>query len=69
MDLRQLRYFVSVAREGSFSRASEKLHIAQLALSRHIQSLEQKIGTDLLVRTPRDVEVTEAGRALREKAA
>jgi LysR family nitrogen assimilation transcriptional regulator len=68
MDLRQLRYFASVAREGSFSRASEKLRIAQPALSRHIQSLEYEIGADLLVRTPRGVEVTEAGRLLKEKA-
>lgn len=68
MDLRQLRYFASVAREGSFSKASEKLRIAQPALSRHIQSLEYEIGVDLLVRSPRGVEVTEAGRLLREKA-
>lgn len=68
MDLRQLRYFVSVAREGSFSKASEKLRIAQPALSRHIQSLEYELGVDLLIRTPRGVEVTESGRKLKEKA-
>lgn len=68
MDLRQLRYFASVAREGSFSKASEKLRIAQPALSRHIQSLEYELGVDLLIRTPRGVEVTESGRKLKEKA-
>lgn len=68
MDLRQLRYFVSIAREGGFSKAAEKLHIAQPALSRHIKSLEYEIGAELLIRTPRGVEMTEAGRSLLEKA-
>ena len=68
MDLRQLRYFVSVVRERSFSKASEKLHVAQPALSRHIQTLEQELGFELLIRTPRGVETTEAGRLLKEKA-
>ncbi|MGB2201691.1 MAG: LysR family transcriptional regulator [Pseudooceanicola atlanticus] len=68
MDLRQLRYFLSVAREGSFNKASEKLRIAQPALSRHIQSLEYEVGVELLVRTPRGVEPTESGRLMMEKA-
>lgn len=68
MDLRQLRYFASVAREGSFLKAAGKLNVAQPALSRHIQSLEQEIGVELFIRTPRGVEMTESGRRLMEKA-
>ncbi len=68
MDLRQLRYFASVAREGSFSKASVKLGIAQPALSRHIQVLEYEIGVELLVRTSKGVGLTESGCRLLEKA-
>ena len=68
MDLRQLRYFVSVARERSFSRASVKLGIAQPALSRHIQALEHEIGVGVFVRTPRGVDLTESGKRLYERA-
>lgn len=68
MDLRQLRYFASVARERSFSRASVKLGIAQPALSRHIATLEHEIGVELFVRTPKGVDLTESGSRLMEKA-
>lgn len=68
MDLKQLRYFASVARERSFSRASVKLGIAQPALSRHIQTLEHEIGVELFVRTPKGVDLTESGCRLMEKA-
>lgn len=68
MELRQLRYFVSVAREGSFSKASEKLHIAQPALSRQIQLLEDEFGVELLHRTAKGAHATEAGRRFKEMA-
>lgn len=68
MELRQLRYFVSVARERSFSKASEKLHIAQPALSRQIQLLEDEFGVELLHRTAKGAYTTEAGRRLKDMA-
>lgn len=60
MELRHLRYFVTVAAERSFSRASEKLHIAQPPLSRQIQQLEEELGTQLLHRG-RPITLTESG--------
>lgn len=68
MELRQLRYFAAVARDGSFSKASEKLHIAQPALSRQIHMLEEEFGVELLTRTARGAEMTEAGMRLKEMA-
>lgn len=62
MELRHLRYFVAVAEERNFSRASERLHIAQPPLSRQIQQLEEMIGVALLVRGSRPLQLTEAGR-------
>jgi LysR family transcriptional regulator, benzoate and cis,cis-muconate-responsive activator of ben and cat genes len=68
MDLRQLRYFVAVARERNFTRAAELLHIAQPPLSRQIQLLEEEIGVPLLLRNSRPVQVTDAGRLFYEQA-
>jgi LysR family transcriptional regulator, benzoate and cis,cis-muconate-responsive activator of ben and cat genes len=67
MELRHLRYFVTVAAERSFSRAAEKLHIAQPPLSRQIQQLEDELGTQLVNRG-RPITLTEAGRYLFEQA-
>lgn len=64
MDLKQLRYFLALANEGSFSRASEQLHMAQPPLTRQIQSLEEELGTALFVRTPRGVDLTDAGKVM-----
>src|SRR5215212_6510363 len=68
MELRHLRYFVMVAREQSFTRAAEKLHIAQPPLSRQIQQLEEELGVALIQRSSRPVFLTEAGRLLYEQA-
>jgi DNA-binding transcriptional LysR family regulator len=67
MELRHLRYFVTVAAERSFSRASEKLNIAQPPLSRQIQQLEEEIGVQLLHRG-RPLTLTESGRYFFEQA-
>ena len=69
MEIRHLRYFVTVARERNFTRAAEKLHIAQPPLSRQIQQLEEEVGMVLLDRDSRPLRLTEAGRLLYEHAA
>jgi DNA-binding transcriptional LysR family regulator len=61
MDLRQLRYLDAVARARSFTAAALDLHVAQSALSQQVAKLERELGVELLRRTTRRVEVTEAG--------
>jgi LysR family nitrogen assimilation transcriptional regulator len=68
VQLRELRYFVHVAELKSFTRASVHLRIAQPALSRQIQKLEQDVGTQLLIRTGQGLELTDAGSLLLERA-
>lgn len=68
MELRHLRYFLAVAEEGSFTLAAERLHTAQPSLSRQIRDLEYEVGTDLLIRGARGVELTVPGRAFLEHA-
>jgi LysR family nitrogen assimilation transcriptional regulator len=62
MELRQLRYFVAIAECGSFSRAAEKVFVAQSALSHQIAQLESELGTPLFHRSRRGIELTEAGQ-------
>ena len=68
IELHQLRSFLAVAEELHFRRAAQQLHLAQPALSQQIQRLEERLGVDLFVRNNRRVELTSAGRALREQA-
>jgi DNA-binding transcriptional LysR family regulator len=69
VSLRQLRAFVAVAENGGFSRAADLLALTQPAVSRNVTELELALGVQLLHRTTREVELTEAGRLLHANAA
>lgn len=68
MELRHIRYFLTVAEELNFTRAAEKLNMAQPPLSRQIQDLEKELGTRLFIRKPHALQLTEAGILYRQYA-
>src|ERR1700750_1568136 len=68
MELRHLRYFVAIAEERSFTRAAERLWIAQPGLSQQMRSLERELGVRLMERHPRGISLTQAGELSLERA-
>ncbi len=64
MELRQLAHFQAVADERHFTRAAARMHLTQSSLSSSIRALERELGSDLFIRSTRQVELTEAGRTL-----
>lgn len=68
MELRILKYFVTIATEGTFLGAAEILHVSQSTLSRQIQTLEEEVGKTLFERSKQGVTLTESGRYLLDRA-
>ena len=68
MELRVLNYFLAIAREESFTKAAQQLHITQPTLSRQIAQLEEELGVDLFVRSNHNIILTEDGMILKRRA-
>ncbi len=68
MEMRQLKAFVLIAETRTFTAAAQRLHVTQAAISMQIRQLETEVGSQLFVRTPRRVVLTEAGEKLLERA-
>ncbi|MCM3706614.1 MULTISPECIES: LysR family transcriptional regulator [Cytobacillus] len=67
MDLRQLKYFITIVEEGQITLAAKKLNMAQPPLSQQLINIEKELGTKLLIRNGRTLELTEAGEVLYKK--
>ncbi|PTE22303.1 LysR family transcriptional regulator [Cereibacter changlensis JA139] len=68
LTLRQLGYFLALAEERHFSKAAERVHVTQPALSMQIREMEDALGTQLFERSPRDIRLTPAGREVETRA-
>ena len=68
MELRNLRYFLAVAREENMTRAAEQLHVTQPTLSKALRSLEDELGTRLFTRRSFSIKLTDEGMLLRDRA-
>ena len=68
MEIRVLRYFLEVAREGSVTHAAERLHISQPTLSKQLKELEGELGKKLFIRGNYNVRLTDEGMLLRKRA-
>lgn len=68
MEIRVLRYFLEVAREGNMTHAAQRLHISQPTLSRQIKELEEELGKKLFIRSNYSMKLTEEGMILRKRA-
>ena len=68
MDLKQLKYFLTIAEEGQITSAAKRLHIAQPPLSQQLKNLENELGIELIKRGSRHIELTDAGKILRDRA-
>lgn len=68
MDVRVLRYFLAVAREGNMTRAADRLHVTQPTLSRQLKSLEETVGKKLFLRTNYAIKLTDEGLLLKKRA-
>ncbi|MCF0145519.1 MAG: LysR family transcriptional regulator [Eubacterium sp.] len=67
MDLRQIRYFITVADEGNITKAAQKLHLSQPPLSRALMDLEEELGCELMIRGKRRITLTPEGLALKRR--
>lgn len=61
MDIRQLKYFLTIAEEGQITSAARKLQMAQPPLSQQLKQLEEELGVKLVERGPRSIQLTDAG--------
>ena len=68
MELYQLKTFVTVADEGNLTRAAQRLHISQPAVSAHVKALESELGVNLFERTPKGMRLTGDGEVLKAQA-